>query len=104
MSIGKQPELFLLKGPLFSSDLWGINYKSLGDSIFGTQNTQILNSRLALKTVDGALVRKYGWRIAQAMEQLFDINADNDVLYNVCDDVFCSSMVMFIMFKLMMMF
>jgi hypothetical protein len=54
-----------LKAQLYTSYLWGVNYKPFGTGLFGTQKTQALNTFVATETADSTIFRKHMDRIAR---------------------------------------
>ena len=54
-----------LKTQLYTSYLWGVNYKPFGTGLFGTQKMQALNTFVATETADSAIFRKYVDRMAR---------------------------------------
>ena len=54
-----------MKTQLYTSFLWGLNYKPFGTGSFGTQKKYVLNVFLATEDYTSAVFEKYGEKIAQ---------------------------------------
>ena len=54
-----------MKTQLYTSFLWGLNYKPFGNGSFGTQKKHVLNVFLATEDYLSTVFEKYGERIAQ---------------------------------------
>ena len=77
-----------MKTQLYTSYLWGVNYKPFGTGLFGTQKKQAFNIFLALESVDSPIFRKYGDRIASDAGMPFDTHDERErVFQHLCDIV-----------------
>ena len=56
-----------LKAQLYSSYIWGFNYRPFGTGLFGDHKRRLLNVFLAVETPDGTCFTKYGPVIARDM-------------------------------------
>ena len=61
-----------LKSQLYSSYIWGVNFKPFGTGRFGDQKRRILNVFLATETPSRPFFAKYRWLIARDFSMPFD--------------------------------
>ena len=71
-----------LKTQLYTSYLYGVNYKPFGAGLFGTAKTQALTNFVATESVDSPIFRKYGHRIAGDVGLPFDTEDERQHLFN----------------------
>ncbi len=57
-----------LKCPLYTSFVWGLNYKPFGTGVFRQEKKAFLDFFLAGETVDSPIFRKYAADIAEDLE------------------------------------
>lgn len=61
-----------LKTQLFTSYLWGVNFKPFGTGEFGSQKRFILNAFMATESPHSDVFQKYGERISRALGYLLE--------------------------------
>ncbi len=70
-----------LKTQLYTSHLWGLNYKPFGTGLLGTQKKEALNTFLAAHDAGSLAFRKYGERIAKDAGMSFDSDHDREHVF-----------------------
>jgi len=76
-----------LKAQLYSGFLGGINYKSFGCGLNGTEKRWLLNVFLATNSVDGELFQKYGERVAQDFMMPFHTPSQQEAVWRCLSSI-----------------
>ncbi len=94
LSLERVARGLFLKAQLYTSYLWGVNYKPYGTGLFGTQKKEALDAFLAEQSTDGAPWHKYGERIAHDAGLPWDTEEDRQRVWASLPDIagsFCQA-------------